>query len=469
MRALRLLLLLIPAATVIGGLCPACGSGSGDAGNDTISGDTLRRLPDTLRVVTLYSPMSFFLYREDTLGYDYSLVRRFANAKGLYLDIDVAPNLERAVNMLDSGMTDLIAYEVPVTAEYKETVYPCGPQNYTSQVLVQHIENDKPLITDVTELVGKEVWVVPNSKYQYRLENLNQELGGGITIRMIDRDTIIGEDLIEMVSRREIPFTVVDSDIARLNKTYHNDVDISLEISFRQRSSWGVAPDKAWLGDSISVWFETEGTRRENEMLLRRYFELSKSAPAFNPMLNLSKGHVSPYDALFKKYAAEIGWDWRLLAAQGYVESQYRSDVVSWAGARGIMQIMPSTARAYGVSPDALVNPETSIRVAARILKATEDIMARYIKDPTERRKFVVAAYNSGAAHIIDAIALADKYGKRTDKWAANVESALLMKSDRRYINDPVVKYGYFRGRQTTEYVSHVYDLYDRIKKQIKQ
>ncbi len=469
MRALRLLLIPLLLAAILGGLSPACGSGNAGSASDTAGIDSLHKLPDTLRVVTLYSPMSYFLYREDTMGYDYSLVRRFAKAKGLHLDIRIAPSLERAVSLLDSGKTDLIAYEVPVTAEYKKTVYPCGPVNYTSQVLVQRIEAGRPLIKDVTELVGKEVWVMPNSKYQYRLENLNQELGGGIEIRAIERDTINSENLIEMVSAGEVPLTVVDSDIARISKTYHNDVDISLEVSFRQRSSWGVAPDKAWLGDSISVWFESEGTRRENDMLLRRYFELSKSTTAFNPVFDLSKGHVSPYDALFKKYAAEIGWDWRLLAAQGYVESQYQNDAVSWAGARGIMQIMPSTARAYGVNPDALVNPETSIRVAARILKATEDLMARYVSDPVERRKFVIAAYNSGGAHIIDAIALARKYGKQPDKWTANVEEALLLKSERRYYNDPVVKFGYFRGRQTTEYVGHVYDIYERIKRQIKQ
>lgn len=430
--------------------------------------DSVHILPETLKVATLYSPLSFFLFRDDTLGYDYSLIKDFATAKNVELEIVVAPGLERAIAMLDSGDVDLIAYGVPVTSEYLKSVYPCGPSNYSTQVLVQKTDIANEPIRDVTQLIGCDVWVVRNSKYQQRMENINKEIGGGIIIHTIDRDTIVDEDIIEMVSTGEIPLSVVDSDIARLNKTYYHDLDISLDISFRQRASWAVSPRNEWLGDTLTAWFESEGMQRENEILLKRYFELSKNGPAFNLYLSLKKGKVSPYDDLFRKYAKRIGWDWRLLAAQGYVESQFNNHLVSWAGARGLMQIMPSTARAYGINPDSLTNPEICISLAADILQTTEKVMARYIDNPEERRIFTVAAYNSGVAHIIDAIALAEKFGKKSDLWHGNVEDALLMKSDARYFNDPVVKYGYFRGRQTTEYVRHVSDIYSRIKKHLR-
>lgn len=440
-------------------------TGSNNSAEDTLV--TTHKIPDTLKVATLYSPLSFFLYREDTMGYDYTLVNEFAKSKNIKLDITVASSLEKAVSLLDSGLIDLIAYEVPVTSSFKTKVYPCGPEIFTSQVLVQRIEPGKKLITDVTELVGEDVWVEANSKYQHRIENLNQELGGGINIHQIERDTIVDEDIIELVARQEIPLSIVDSDVARINKTYYNNIDVSLDVSFGQRSSWGVSPTNAWLGDSISVWFATEGTQRDNEMLLKRYFELSKYGPAFNLYTSLTKGRVSQYDDLFKKHAARIGWDWRILASQGYVESQFNNHLVSWAGARGIMQIMPSTARAFGVNPETLTDPEVSISLAADVLQSTDKIMSRYIEDPVERQKFVIACYNSGAAHIIDAITLARKYGKNPDKWESNVEFALLMKGDARYYNDPDVKYGYFRGKQTTEYVKHVYEFYDRIQKHV--
>lgn len=444
-------------------LSSACGGGvdkSVQLGIDTF------RIPDTLRVATLYSPTSYFIFRDEEMGYDYSLVRSFAQSKGVTLELEVVPALSRAVEMLDSGLVDIIAYQVPVTAYYRDMVYPCGPESYSSQVLVQRIDDQTP-VRDVTDLVGREVWVERDSKYMHRLENLNDELGGGISIRVIDRDSIMNEDLIEMVSKKEIPLSVVDNTTARLNRSYYTDIDASLEVSFRQKSRWGVSPNRAWLGDSITAWFDAEGTRMENATLLKRYFELSKTVPT-RPSIDLKKGHISPYDNLFRKYAKEIGWDWRLIASQGWIESQFRNDLVSWAGARGIMQIMPSTARAHGIDPASLVDPETSIRLAVKILASLDKTMKRYIDDPTERRKFIIAAYNSGGAHIIDAIALAKKFGRNPKQWFHGVDSALMMKSDERFYNDPIVKYGYFRGRQTTTYVREVFNFYEKTLKHIR-
>lgn len=459
-------ILLFVIGSMVATLCPtACKNETPQELGDTIAIDY--RLPDTLRVATLYGPLSLFYFREDTMGYDFSLVKEFAEAKNMILDISIASSIDNAIAMLDSGEVDVIAYELPVTSQFKKHIYPCGPEFFTNQVLVQNSENKDSLITDVTQLVGREVWVEANSKYHHRLENLNEELGGGIIIKVIERDTISSDEIIEMVSRREIPVSVIDSDVARINKTYYRNIDVSVDVSFAQKSSWGVSRNRRWLGDSITAWFNAEGTQRENEKLLRRYFELSKATPFFNIEASLKKGRISPYDKLFRAEAARIGWDWRLLAAIGYAESQFNNDLVSWAGARGLMQVMPATARGHGIHPDSLVNPQTSIRLGADVIKATENILKKHVDNPAQLQMMVVAAYNSGAAHIIDAITLARKYGKDASLWYGNVEEALLMKSDQRYYTDPDVKYGYFGGRQTTSYVRHVFDLYNRFQKHI--
>lgn len=455
--------------TVIGIMCGCGGSGTTGQETEIDSFANARKLPDTLRAVTLYSPMSYFHYRDEVMGYDYNLLTEFARSRNIELDLKIAPNLNRAVQMLDSGLVDLIAYEVPVTAEYRQTVSPCGPEWRNSQVLIQRVSSERP-VSDVTELVGRTVWVERDSKYFHRLENLNQELGGGIDIKTIELDTLITEDAIGMVARGEIELTVVDSDIARVNKTYYSGIDASVEVSFGQRSQWAVRNNQAWLGDSITAWFNSSPTQSRNETLLKQYFQIAKSLPPSDlDKIDFSNGHISEYDHLFKKYAEEIGWDWRLFAAQGWVESHFKNDVVSWAGARGIMQIMPSTARLFGTSPDALTEPETSIKVAAELLKALDDVLKPKITDPAERRKFVTAAYNSGQAHILDAIALAKKYNRNPQIWSGNVSEALMMKSDARYYTDPVVKYGYFRGQQTTAYVKQVYDFYERAKKHVHE
>lgn len=433
----------------------------GKSGSSSV---TNGKFPDTLRVGTLYSPTSYFIYREEKMGYDYELINNFCEAKGIAMDLVVAPNLSALLAMVKSGKIDVAAYEIPLTAEYKDKIIPCGPENISHQVLVQP-KSAGSLITDVTQLIGKEVYVEKDSKYQHRLNNLNQELGGGITIHTVDIDTLITEDMIEMVSSGKIPLTVIDSDVAQINKTYYNALDISTEISFPQRASWGVNPKMAWLADSIDSWISGNAPKDEQENLMKRYFELSKGG--YNYQIDLSNGSMSKYDELFKKYAKEIDWDWRLLASQSFAESNFNPNARSWAGARGLMQIMPRTAKGYGLSAKLMNNPEASIKTSVKILKDLDKWLTKYVSDPEERKKFVLAAYNVGIAHVYDGIALAKKYCKDPTKWTDNVEQMILLKSDAKYYNDPVVKFGYARGREPVGYVKKILNVYDQARKQI--
>ncbi|MCM1356478.1 MAG: transporter substrate-binding domain-containing protein [Staphylococcus sp.] len=448
---------------IVSAVCTAvisCGAGS-TRQNSADKDSAHHKLPDTLRVATLYSPEAYFIYRGQEMGYDYELVTALAADKGMTLKMEIAPTLSRAVEMLDSGIVDLIAYEVPVTAEYKDRVVACGPENVTTQVLVQPKKGETELITDVTDLVGKDVYVESESKYEARIRNLNQEVGGGINIHTVSRDTMITEDLIAMVSEGSIPLTVVDSDIARINKTYYNDLDITLPLSFEQRSSWAVAPSKAWLGDSINAWLNTDTQRTEQAQLLKRYFELSKNDPA-SKIYRSNPNCVTPFDHLFKQYSSDYDWDWKLLAAQAYVESKFDSTAVSWAGARGLMQIMPKTAKGYGQTAKSVMKNDVAIETALKLLRDLDKQLANKVPDEKERKKFVIAAYNSGIAHVYDAINLARKYGLNPQKWDNNVARAILWKSNPKYYRDPVVKYGYSRGRETYDYVNRVYNFYNK-------
>ena len=452
MRIVALSLVTIVLFVVLG----ACNNKTSE--NDSVIDSVQYKLPDTLRVATLYSPTSYFIYRDAELGYDYSLVSQFCKDKSVAFHLVIAPNMSRMIEMLDSGKVDLIAYEIPKTSEYKSRVRHCGVVNYTTQVLVQPLINKKPSITDVTQLVGKDVYVEKDSKYHQRIENLNDELGGGINVHIVDKDTLITEDLIRMVSNGEIPLTIVDSDIASLNKTYYKDLDVSLQLSFSQQSSWAVSSKSAPLAKIIDEWFAQEAPSAKYTELHKRYFELSKNERRVYT-IDFSKGYISSYDAYFKKYAAQTDWDWRLMAAQAYVESRFDSTAVSWAGARGIMQLMPSTAQGYGLT-SRIAYIDDNIRVASLLLQKLNNLLKKHVEDPQERMKFVIAAYNSGLAHIYDAIALAEKYGMDPKIWDGNVANAVLMKSKPEYYNDPVCKYGYFRGYQTFEYVNSVMDFY---------
>ncbi|MDE6332537.1 MAG: transporter substrate-binding domain-containing protein [Muribaculaceae bacterium] len=462
MKTIRLILLALLSISLPAAFqsCRHGGSGSSvrSDGNAVPAGDTLR-------VVTLYGPTSFFIYRGDSLGYDYTLAQQFCQAKGLEMKLTAVKSLGRAIELVDSGKADLIAYEVPITAHYKELVKACGPENYTRQVLVQGKVKGKAPISDVTQLVGKTVYVEKDSKYLRRMQNLNEELGGGIDIKEIDTDTLITEDLIEMVSDGKIPLTVVDSDVAMLNETYFHDLDISLDLSAEQRQSWAVARNNQALADEINEWFAADEQKQANDELLKRYFEQSKSFPKVR--FNFDKGYISDYDGLFKNYAPGIGWDWRLLAAQGYVESRFNPSARSWVGARGLMQIMPSTGRGYGQGVKSLGSPGVSVRVATRLLSDLDRQLRDYVPNDKERVKFVIAAYNCGAGHVFDAIRLAKKYGMDPQVWDGNVAKALLMKMQKKYYNDDVVRYGYARGSETVSYVKQIMAFYEHAKRVI--
>lgn len=399
------------------------------------------------------------------MGYDYEFVDSLARQKHMVLDLKVAKTLSSAVAMLDSGKVDLIAYQVPITDHYRQYVRPCGPEVLTSQVLVQPRVRGSVEVTDVTDLVGREVYVEKDSKYLRRLENLNSELGGGIIIREVDADTLITEDLLRLVSDGKLPLTVVDSDIAMLNSTYYPDLDVSVPVSFPQRAAWAVGRDDAGLADEIDEWFATDVPQRTSEDLLKRYFEQSKYAPSTR--FDFSKGYISKYDNLFRKYAPSVGWDWRLMAAQAYQESKFKPNARSWVGARGLMQIMPSTARGYRTSVGQLNNPEVSVKVATQLIDDLDRYLLKYVPNDKERLKFVIAAYNCGIAHVYDAIALAEKYGYDPQVWDDNVARAILMKMNPKYYNDPVVKYGYCRGTETVAYVKNITDFYEQALREI--
>ena len=170
---------------------------------------------------------------------------------------------------------------------------------------------------------------------------------------------------------------------------------------------------------------------------------------------------------LDRKYAKEINWDWRLLASLAYTESNFDTTAVSWAGAKGLMQLMPRTARAMGVPEGMEQNPEESIKGAVKYIGLTTGTFSG-IPQP-ERMKFILAAYNSGNGHILDAMALAEKYGANKHVWDDNVEKYILLKSNEEYFSDPVCKHGYFRGIETYNFVREIIQRYNRYKEVIKE
>jgi membrane-bound lytic murein transglycosylase F len=177
---------------------------------------------------------------------------------------------------------------------------------------------------------------------------------------------------------------------------------------------------------------------------------------------SLNGSKISPYDELIKKECERLGWDWRLLAAVIYQESRFINNDESWAGARGLMQLMPETAEKFGAkNPD---DPKQNIKAGVGYLKYLDNYWSREISDPAERLKFVLASYNVGLSHIIDARKLTEKYKRSPSVWNDNVEYYLLKKSDPVYYRDPLAPAGYCKCEEPVNYVKNVLETFEEYK-----
>ena len=419
-----------------------------------------------LVALTLNSSISYFDYRGEPMGFQYELAKHFAQSLGLKLEMKTARNMEDLVHMLLRGEGDLIAYPLPITKEFKDSVDFCGEDIITHQVLVQRNGNKKQkALTNVTELIGKDVYAKPG-KHLDRLINLDKELGGGIRIHEVTNDSITNEDLMMQVANGTIDYTLSDNDLARLNKTYYPNLNTNLAVSFDQRASWAVRKTSPLLSEAADQWHKENMTSPAYKASAKKYFEMSKRLP-HGPILSIKDGKISHFDHLFKKYAPEVGWDWRVIASLAYNESNFDTTAVSWVGAKGLMQLMPRTARLMGIPEGKEQNPEESVKAATKYLAQIARSFNK-VTNPEEKMKFVLGAYNAGIGHVFDAMALAEKYGKNKYIWDENVASFILLKSNEEYFNDPVCKNGYFRGRETYNFVKDILERAEMYKQKIK-
>lgn len=221
---------------------------------------------------------------------------------------------------------------------------------------------------------------------------------------------------------------------------------------------WIVARANTQLADTLDHWYRPDMVAEARNRMNFIFSAASIQRHVYAPVLDRSRGIISKYDGIFQQSAAMAGVDWRLLAAQSYQESCFDHNASSWAGARGLMQIMPTTAMEMGISPNELSNPQINAMTGARYL-AQLGRRFRDVPSSEERLNFALASYNGGYNHIRDAMALARKYGRNQYRWQ-DVSYFVLQLQNPRFYNDPVVRSGYMRGGETTEYVARIRQRY---------
>ncbi len=425
-----------------------------------------------LRAITNYSGTSYFLYKGKPMGFEYELLERLADYLDVRLEIVLAENIDSIIPMLERGEGDIIAFGLTITEDRKKRIAFTDYLYLTKQVLVQRKPDnwrklkrhqiDAALIQDPVELIDDTVAVRLTTSYYERLLNLQKEIGGIIYIDTMQGD-LSAEKLIQSVVDGEIKYTIVDDNIAAINAAYHPILDVSTPVSFSQRIAWGVRPSSSNLRDTLNGWIAQARKDVDYRVIYNKYFKNKRAfrSRVKSEFYSLNEQRISPYDELIKENAERIGWDWRLLAAQIYQESQFDPEATSWAGAAGLLQLMKGTASDLDV--ENRLDPEENLRGGADYMSQLYHNFDE-VTDSIQRVKFALASFNCGYYHVLDAQRLAEKRDLDPKIWDENVAAMILELSFPRNYNDEVVKYGYVKGVEPFTYVEEIMERYKHYK-----
>ena len=403
---------------------------------------------DSLRVGVCASPTAWGYTSNTMAGYDYELLQRFAESQGMNIILNVLP-ASQAVAALQEDVIDLLAYPCPITKEVKNKLLFVPMQDASPIVLVQ-LDEQKAL-SNTAQLNHQKVMVHRNSMEHLQLKRLNREIGGDMRIGLV-HDTVNTDCLMEGIVNNKWQYVALPQYKAKAYQRIYPQLNISMRVSAPRTTGW-VMKDHG-LQQALLSWKENNAATLAR--LQQRYMN---GGALLSHLLPQHQGAISPFDAYFKEFAPSIHWDWQLLAALCYHESRFNPLTISPAGACGLMQLMPITARRFGLNDTTMFHPRENIRAGVEYVKYL-NMIYHEIEDPSERVKFILASYNAGPAHVLDAMRLADKYGKNPRIWYDNVEFFLLQKNQPEYYNDPEVRFGKFNGRPTCAYVKNVLNTY---------
>ncbi len=441
----------------------------------------------SLTVVAPYNSTTYFIYQGEPLGYEYELLQAFAKDLGVTLKFVVVTDPKSLLPALNEGEGDIAAARLipnpdnQTTAAFTDALYRTDPVlvqqdeppsqagKGTEQAIkpgpadpLPEVDIQARLVTKPSQLSGRRVDLPEQSPFKSTLMELSDEISGEIYVVEVG-GTIPDEALAQKVARGEVQFTVMQKNLADLKEAEFKNLKVRPILGQTQSVSWAVRKNSPELLATLNTWIADKKKTPLLNSLYQKYFVDRRRylERVTSEYLTSTTGKLSEYDALLKQYAVELNWDWRLLASQAFQESRFKPTAKSWAGATGLLQLMPATARQYGVTN--ALDPVDNIQGAIRFLKWLQQYWAKRIPDEGERLKFILASYNAGAGHVEDAQRLTEKYGGNPQVWE-DVAYWLLQKSTQQYSSDEVVRFGFCRGLEPVNYVTHILERFDHYK-----
>ncbi len=408
----------------------------------------------TLRVAVDNNSSSYYIYRGRRMGYEYELLLDLGERLGVQVEFVVAADIEDAFAQLEDGRVDLIAMNLQQNADTKSAVSYTEGIGSMSTVLVGR---EKLLSWDS---LGKDTVVVrKGAVYSSQLAKLKDSLDLDFSILEVPDHE---ETLLDRLVEKEVNWTVAEKTVAQTNATYYDDLRLGLDVSKEGTVTWALRKTSTDLLQEVNAWL-VEKKKRFIPDLYTKYFLNSKNQHfrTTSTYSSLGGNRISVYDELIQENAKSLGWDWRLLAAVVYKESAFDTTATSYAGAQGLLQLMPVTLERFGVTnPN---DPVESLRGGVKYLQYLDKFWLERVPETNERIKFILASYNIGQGHVEDAWRLTLKYRRNTQSWQ-EVSNFLNLKSDPKYYRDPVVKSGYAKGHIAVNYVRDVLGLFQSYK-----
>ncbi len=406
-----------------------------------------------LRFATHNGP-GYFLWKGVLAGLDYELISKFADKHGLELQVISVPYDTDLIELLNSGEADVAGASTTITHQRLERgVEFSSPILQTEQRVLSH--KGSPPINSPQELSGRTLTLREGSAFIATAKFLRDK-GIDVDVQILPKATSFNE-ILTGVAEGKFDATLEDANLSKAQILVHENLIEGAIVSERLPQGWMVAKGNKKLLRSVNDFLQNFLSSEAHKKWVLNYFEPDRDLTQKLENVLLPGGELSPYDGLVKKYAAENNFDWRLVVAQMWQESNFDPKAESSVGAQGLLQVMPQTAQEMGFDPP-LLRPEEGIDAGVTYLNW---VRARFSdKLPVDERLwFSLAAYNAGIGHLNDARLLAKKLGLNPDKWVDNVEVAMLKLSEPRYFEK--ARYGYARGAEPVIYVRNISRLYN--------
>jgi len=413
----------------------------------------------SLRVLTRNSATTYFIWRGQLMGFEYDLAREFARRHGLRVELVVPPTREDLLPWLVAGKGDVVAAGLTATEERTAggDVAFSVPTNYAQEVVVTRADDDT--LGGLEDLSGRRFVVRRSSSYWQTLVALREQ-GARFELEAAPEE-LETEAIIARVASGEYDLTLADSLIVDVEQTWRDDVRTAFAVGPMRPQGWAVRQSDPALRAAIDAFFVEEYRGLFYNVTFNKYFRNPRKIREHAEDRASLRGRISPWDELARKYGQRHAFDWRLLVAQMHQESRFDPTARSFAGAQGLLQVLPRTARQLGVG--AIDDPEDGLEAGVRYLAWVRERFERTLPQ-TERTWLALAAYNAGPGHVRDARRIAAQRGWDPNRWFDNVERAMLLKEQPEVHQN--TRFGYARGREPVEYVRAIkrrYHAYMRV------